>query len=133
MDAPVADLQQLLRTLEPELHEGVFAFALLPHGRDAATLDPIATVREAEGLTVVVAEAVAREHGLVVLFRAARITLRVPSDLNAVGLTAAFAGALAQAGISCNVVAGACHDHLFVPVERASQAMAVLRTLQRNA
>ena len=133
MGAPFSDLQQLLQALEPELHEGVFTFALLPLGSDAAALDPIATVREAEGITVVVAEAVAREHGLAALFRAARITLRVPSGLNAVGLTAAFAGALAQAGISCNVVAGACHDHLFVPVERAAQAMAVLRALQRNA
>ncbi len=55
------------------------------------------------------------------------------SDLQAVGLTAAVATALAEAGISCNVVAAAYHDHLFVPVESASQAIAALRTLQERS
>jgi uncharacterized protein len=55
------------------------------------------------------------------------------SDLQAVGLTAAFATALGRAGISCNVVAGAQHDHLFVPVEQAGRAMAELQGLQRTA
>ena len=55
------------------------------------------------------------------------------SDLAAVGLTAAFSQALAQAGIGCNVVAGTVHDHLFVPAERAADAMAVLQALQEDA
>ena len=46
-----------------------------------------------------------------------------------VGLTARFAGALAAAGVACNVIAGACHDHLFVPPEQAEQALAILATL----
>ena len=41
--------------------------------------------------------------------------------------------ALAQAGIGCNVVAGTVHDHLFVPAERAADAMAVLQALQEDA
>lgn len=64
------------------------------------------------------------------LFRAAWITLTVHSDLQAVGLTAAVATSLADAGISCNVVAAAHHDHLFVPVESAGLAIAVLQALQ---
>jgi hypothetical protein len=48
-----------------------------------------------------------------------------------VGLTAAFAHALGQAGISCNVVAGAYHDHIFVPYEQAERAMEALIGLQR--
>ena len=63
-------------------------------------------------------------------FRSAWITLRVHSDLAAVGLTAAFARALADAGIACNVVAGVHHDHLFVPADRAGDALAALRALQ---
>ena len=130
MDAPLSDLAQLLRHLEPELHEGVYAFVLLPHGADLTGLDAVATIREAEGLSVLLPEAVALANHWPVLFRAAWITLRVHSDLNAVGLTAAFAGALAQAGLSCNVMAGACHDHLFVPVDEAAPALAALRSLQ---
>ena len=51
----------------------------------------------------------------------------------AVGLTAAVAAARGDAGISCNVVAAAYHDHLFVPVESAAAAVAALRALQERA
>ena len=132
MPSPISDLNLLLAGLDPVLNPGVFVFASVPLGTDTGPLDPIATVREAEGLTVVVPEATAQRHGLTPLFRAAWITLRVPSDLAAVGLTAAFAQALAGAGISCNVLAGAHHDHLFVPVDRAADALAALRALQQG-
>jgi hypothetical protein len=64
------------------------------------------------------------------MFRAAWITLTVHSDLHAVGLTAAVADALAGKRISCNVVAAAHHDHLFVPVDEGAAALAALRDLQ---
>lgn len=133
MSQPVSDLTTLLRTLEPVLNPGVWVYAMLPLAADPAPLAPLATFREAEGLTVVVAEAAAREHGLEALFRCAWITLRVHSDLQAVGLTAAFARALGDAGISCNVLAGACHDHLFVPADQAGQALDALLDLQARA
>ena len=58
------------------------------------------------------------------------ITLSVPSDLTAVGLTAAVSRALADSGVACNVIAGHHHDHLLVPVESAGTAMEVLQALQ---
>lgn len=133
MSGPISDLNELLRSLDPVLHEGVYAFAILPEGTDLHGLDPLATFREDEGLTVVLREEAALAHRLTIGFRAAWITLRVHSDLAAVGLTAAFAQALADARISCNVIAGVHHDHLFVPVAEAERAMAVLRGLQRGA
>ena len=66
-------------------------------------------------------------------FRSAWITLAVHSDLAAVGLTAAFARALGDAGVSCNVIAGVHHDHLFVPVDRAADALAALHALQARS
>ena len=127
------DLDLLLRTLEPELHPGTWAFACLPADLDLGDLRPLATFREAEGLTVVVPLAQAEAAGWPIAHRAAWITLRVASDLAAVGLTAAFAGALAEAGLSCNVMAGVHHDHLFVPEDRGREALACLRALQRRA
>lgn len=112
--------------MQPVRQAGVYAFAALPPRSDPSALDPVATLREAEGITVIVEETRARQAGLDILFRAAWITLTVPSDLQAVGLTAAFAGLLADAGIACNVVAGAFHDHIFVPVESSDAAMAAL-------
>ena len=129
----VCDLAVLLRTLEPELHDGVYVDASDPAGHALGGLTMIAMVREREGVTVVVSEAEAVRAGLPVVFRAAWITLTVHSDLQAIGLTAAFATALGNAGISCNVIAGAFHDHLFVPVDRGADALRVLRALQRAA
>jgi hypothetical protein len=133
MNKPAAQLAELLRGLEPRLHEGAFAFASAPANADLSFLEPIATFREAEGLSVIVPEARALQTRLPVLYRAAWITLTVRSELHAVGLTAAVATALAEAGISCNVVAAVHHDHIFVPAELAGQAMSVLRALQRDA
>ena len=133
MTTAIADLNILLRSMEPHLHEGIYAYCVVPPGTDLSTLSPVVTVAEAEGLTLVLPEQQAMDAGLNVLFRAVWITLTVHSDLQAVGLTAAFAGALGRAGVSCNVVAGAYHDHIFVPAEQASRAMAALRELQQAA
>jgi hypothetical protein len=127
---PISDLAVLLASLQPELHPGTWAWCALPAGTPIDGADAVATVREAEGLTVVVEQAQALARGWDVVFRSAWITLRVHSDLAAVGLTAAFARALGDAGIACNVIAGAHHDHLFVPVARAADAMAALQALQ---
>ena len=135
MTRPIRDLDILISTMQPELHDGVYCFATL-YADSAARIsaaDILASIVEAEGLSVVVGEDVALKHGLPADFRAAWITLTVHSDLAAVGLTAAFATALGQAGISCNVVAGNCHDHIFVPHDKAEQAMNVLRGLQQKA
>jgi uncharacterized protein len=133
MSKPIANLAVLLRSMEPMLHDGVYAYCVVPHGANVAGLSPVATVSEAEGLTLVLPEEQAVQAGLSVLFRAAWITLTVHSDLQVVGLTAAFANALGQADISCNVVAGAYHDHIFVPVEQAQQALGALHSLQHEA
>jgi uncharacterized protein len=130
---PISNLTTLIRSMEPALNPGVYGFTSVA---DNASIDPqdvIAAIREPEGLSLILAEATAQRYGLPVLFRCAWITLTVHSDLAAVGLTAAFARALGDAGISCNVVAGAYHDHIFVPVDAAERAMAALRALQNQA
>ena len=71
--------------------------------------------------------------GVAPLFRARWIVLRVNSALEGVGLTAAVSSALAEAGIACNVVAAARHDHVFVPEDRAEVALALLTKLQASA
>ncbi len=131
--AAIVDLSLLLRTMRPQLNEGVWVFAALPHGDNADILQPLATFREHEAITVIVPEAIALRAGLAIMFHSAWITLQVHSDLQAVGLTAAVAQALTAQGISCNVVAAAFHDHLFVPVERAQDAMQALQALQASA
>lgn len=99
---------------------------------DTAGIDrslPVATIREREGTTMILQREVADGLGLPYTYLAAWITLRVNSDLAAVGLTAAVATALAERGISCNVVAGYYHDHLFVDLGSAEEAMRALTRL----
>ena len=130
MNTALSDLGLLIASMEPVVNAGVYVYTSVPHTYDSTGLAVIASMREAEGLTLVLSEDSALARGLPVLFRCAWITLNVHSDLQAVGLTAAFAKALGDAGISCNVVAGAYHDHIFVPVESAGKAEAALRQLQ---
>ena len=59
----------------------------------------------------------------------ARITLTIHSALEAVGLTAAVSTALADHGISANMVAGFHHDHIFLPAKDADRALNILLDL----
>ena len=130
---PISDLNLLLQTMEPQLQDGSFVYVLSDGNPDITDRRVIASVREAEGLSLIVEKSFAIEQGLQPHFECAWITLNVNSDLAAVGLTAAFASALGNARISCNVVAGLHHDHIFVPVAQAHAALDVLRGLQQNA
>ncbi len=126
-----ADLGVLLSSMSPDLNPGSYVFVLATGPEGLA--DAVVTVTEAEGRTLVLPRERADELGLGYDFVASWITLHVHSALDAVGLTAAFAAALTDAGISANVVAGYFHDHLFVPEDRAEEAMRVLAELSLRA
>lgn len=132
MTAYENDLQKLLANLRPEIHPGVFVYSSVSEEVNLDGVPLVGTFRENEGLTVILAESEAIKKKLPILFQAAWITLSVNSDLNAVGLTAAVSTVLANAGISCNLVAGAFHDHLFVPYELGEKAIELLNDLARK-
>jgi hypothetical protein len=123
------NLARLLQSMTPHLNPGQYVFCCVATDRDCNALQPLASMREGEGLSLVLPREVADAHGLSYDYVAAWITLEVHSSLAAVGLTASFSAALAQAGISCNVIAGVHHDHLFVPLERAEKALSTLHAL----
>ncbi|ROO86310.1 hypothetical protein EDD29_3874 [Actinocorallia herbida] len=129
---PETDLAKLLAGMRPGLSPGRYVFTSVP-GPVPAGLAPIVTVAEDEGLTLVLRQEEADAACLPYDYVAARITLRVHSALAAVGLTAAVSRVLAEAGLSCNVVAGFHHDHLFVPHEAADRAVALLTALAEGA
>ncbi len=128
------DLSRLLSDLRPQLHEGEFVFASISResfGR--LTTMPLASFREAEGVSVVLGKPEADAAGLAYDFPCRMITLSAHSSLHAVGLLATVAGKLASAGISLNVVSAYHHDHLFVPSNRAGEAVSLLGELGRGA
>lgn len=126
-------LNTLLRSMNPTLNEGEYVFCSLTDTSVIKGTEVVGSFREREGLTVILERQQAQTLDLKFDYVAAWITLDVHSALEAVGLTAAFATALGQAGISCNVIAGFYHDHLFVGVDDAHNAMSVLRDLALNA
>lgn len=125
-------LPNILRTIDVDVRDGTFV-VITRRAPDAAA-DAVAEARinEAEGVTYVVPEDFARAQGEPPGFVAAWLSLRVHSALNAVGVTAAVSGALAEHGIACNVLAGFFHDHLLVPAARRDDAVAVIRSLRER-
>lgn len=115
--------------MQPVLQPGTYVFATVELLPPALAGHALMTFKEREGITIIVPVAIADDFHLSYNYVAAWITLQVHSALEAVGLTAAVAGALTGAGISCNVVAGFYHDHLFVAKEDGERAVKVLADL----
>ncbi|KMO16528.1 ACT domain-containing protein [Methylobacterium platani] len=123
------DLSRLLAGMRPSLRPGTYVFATVAGGAVPAGLVPAMSFHEVEGTTLIVPEADAAQAGLAGIFPCRWITLAVHSSLEAVGFLAAVTARLAAAGIAVNAVSAFHHDHLFVPVARADDAMALLRDL----
>ena len=127
------DLAILLRSLSPVTDPEIFVFCnvengyLLPPG-----IEPLLRFREAEGMTLILSREDARKANLPYSFPCRKITLKVHSSLEAVGVIADVAGRLADSGISVNPVSGYYHDHLFVPVDKADLAMSLLELYAQN-
>lgn len=130
--AGIVDLKVLLQDMQPCLEEKEYVFCtkkVFTFDSKVIELSPIATFQEEEGMTLIIEREKADEYGLSYEGVFNKITLKVYSSLEAVGLTATFASALAKYEISVNVVAGYYQDHIFVPVEKASLALKALQEL----
>ena len=124
------NLQKLLGSMSPELVAGIFVFATLPPGTSTpAGINPVMIFRERGGDTLILLEEEAKAAGLSSAFRSRMITLNIHSSLDAVGFLAAITARLAVAGMGVNPVSGYFHDHLFVPADRADEAMTILEGL----
>lgn len=127
------NLNKLLKTMKPKLNDGEFVYCVIKDINAVKTEELLFFFKEAEGYTIVLQKELADNLKLEYSFVAAWITLTVHSALDAVGLTAAFSKALTENGISCNVVAGNYHDHIFVATKDAEKAMKVLHALSKVA
>ncbi|WP_371156782.1 ACT domain-containing protein [Jannaschia sp. 2305UL9-9] len=126
------DLQQLIAGMRPELMPGVFVF-VTTQDVTVAGLPARMRFEEAEGTTLIMTAEEAAQAGLAGSFRSRMITLNVHSSLEAVGFLARIATRLAAEGMGVNPVAGFYHDHLFVPEDRAEDAMETLREMAATA
>jgi uncharacterized protein len=126
------NLSVLIHNMQPVLNDGLYVFCTVPSETPINFSKIILFFKEKEGFTLIVEKAYADEKGFAYTGVFAWISLLVHSALDAVGLTAAFSKALAENNISCNVVAGYYHDHIFVQADLAQKAVAVLQNLAKN-
>jgi len=126
----ITDLELLLQSLSPLLHKPEYVYCSVDGEiGDYLHLDPVATFREKEGLTLIITRDAAAAAGLRYdgVFRL--LTLQIHSSLHAVGLTARVAAVLAENGVSANMIAACFHDHILVPADKAELACAAIRGL----
>lgn len=124
------DLSNLLSAMKPVLMPDVLVFSTLPSGQPVPdNIDAMMVFREREGTTLILREEETQAASLPGSFRCRMITLTVHSSLEAVGFLAAITTRLAQAGMGVNPVSAFYHDHLFVPADRAEEAMAILEAM----
>ncbi len=128
-----SDLDTLPGDLKPMLANEPHGFATIPIGEGwPQGLVPVATFAEAEGASVIALQSILEGIGLDHNGGWAKITLGIHSALSSVGLTPAVATALAEKGISANIVAAYHHDHIFVAWDRRDEAMTILEKLSEK-
>ncbi|EEA28805.1 hypothetical protein PMAA_035980 [Talaromyces marneffei ATCC 18224] len=118
------NLNALLRTLSPILSPETYVWITTTHSLASlplTTLQPVHLYHETEGLTIVTTKESAESHGFEYTFPCKKITLKVHSSLEAVGMTAVISGS------------GYFHDHVFVPEGKEGIAMRGLEELTREA
>jgi hypothetical protein len=128
----ITNLEILINDMEPVLNEGEYVFATVEDIDSIPRSMTIGEFKEKEGTTVIISKKNAERLGLSFDFVAAWITLNVHSALDAVGLTAAFSSELARHDMSCNVVAGYYHDHLFIDYSNGEKAVEILQKMKTS-
>ena len=117
-----------VKNLNPVLLEDEYVFCTFLSSiyGDHDKLNPIASFNEKEGLTLVVKKESAKLNNLEFDDTFKCISLNLISSLTTIGLTALISKVLADNEISANIYAGYYHDHIFVPLEKANDALKLL-------
>ena len=127
------DLQTLLKQMQPVLDDEQMVFCSLPADEAEKYLTSCqGYYQEQEGITLILEKNLADSEGISYDLVFKRITLNVHSSLEAVGFLSRITEILAAQGISVNVVSGYFHDHLYIKVEEAENAVMILELWQEK-
>ncbi|WP_299243510.1 ACT domain-containing protein [uncultured Aquimarina sp.] len=126
------NLTSLIQKMTPELQLGEYVFTTVKTTDQIERKDIICEFKEQEGITLILKREKADNLNLKYEFIASWITLKIHSSLDAIGLTAIFSSELAKHEISCNVIAGYYHDHIFVNTKDGEKTIEVLKNLSQH-
>jgi hypothetical protein len=122
------DLKKILESIDPYLVDESFIFMTTDQSLSSIsnTLNPIASFKENEGLSIVITQATADKNAITYDSVFSCISLGVHSSLESYGLISTISGELTQNNISTNVFSGYYHDHIFVQSEKADKALEII-------
>lgn len=133
MSIPVSsgefDLDVLIQSMEPILCDETYVFVTVKNNFNTDALSPLMIFREREGTSLIIKQQEAEVAGIDYEFPCRMITLNIHSSLEAVGFLARITQRLAKLQMGVNPVSGFYHDHLFVPENRAQDALAELQLM----
>ncbi len=124
------NLQEVLNSLEVDCDHIQYGFTTTNAGNHTDSKEIIATFWEDEGQTIVATVDFLEESKIPYDGPFAKLSIKVHTSLELVGLTAALSTKLTEEGISANVIAAYFHDHIFVQYTNKDQAIKALLTLK---
>ena len=122
------DLKKILESIDPYLVDESFIFMTTDQSLSSIsnTLNPIASFKENDGLSIVITQATADKNAITYDSVFSCISLGVHSSLESYGLISTISRELTQNNISTNVFSGYYHDHIFVQSEKADKALEII-------
>ena len=122
------DLKKILESIDPYLVDESFIFMTTDQSLSSIsnTLNPIASFKENEGLSIVITQATADKNAITYDSVFSCISLGVHSSLESYGLISIISRELTQNNISTNVFSGYYHDHIFVQSGKADKALEII-------
>ena len=122
------DLKKILESIDPYLVDESFIFMTTDESLSSIsnTLNPIASFKENEGLSIVITQATADKNAITYDSVFSCISLGVHSSLESYGLISTISRELTKNNISTNIFSGYYHDHIFVQRDKAHEALEII-------